>query len=176
MNHAEKAGVVENLAGKFQQAPIVVLSQFRKMTVAQMTDLRLQLRKVDSELLVAKNTLTWLAVKETPAKVIEPLLAGPTVFAFCYGDPVAFAKVVDGFAAKNDVLELKGAVMDGALLTRKQIAQLATMPGRDQLRAQLLALMMTPATMLVRVLAAPAQAAAQVLDARRRQLEERAAS
>ena len=98
------------------------------------------------------------------------------MFAFCYGDPVAFAKVVDAFAGKNDVFELKGGVMDGALLSRKQIAQLATMPGRDQLRAQLLALMMTPATMLVRVLAAPAQAAVQVLDARQHQLEEQAAS
>lgn len=176
MNHAEKAGVVETLAGKFQEAPIVVLSQFRGMTVAQMTDLRIQLRKIDAELLVAKNTLTWLAVAETPSKVIEPLLAGPTVFAFCYGDPVVFAKVIDAYAVKNEAFEMKGGVMDGALLSRKQIAQLATMPGRDELRAQLLALMMTPATMLVRVLAAPAQQAVQVLDARRRQLEETAAN
>ncbi|HYC53619.1 MAG TPA: 50S ribosomal protein L10 [Candidatus Binatia bacterium] len=172
MNQTEKSVVIEELAGRFTKAPIVVLSQYKKMTVAQMTDLRLELRKVEGELLVAKNTLTWRAVMDTPNKVIEPLLSGPTVFAFGYGDPAAFAKALDTYADKSDVLELKGAVMDGVLLDRKQIAQLAKMPSRDQLRAQLLALMMTPATQLVRVLAAPAQQVAQVLDARRRQLEE----
>lgn len=172
MNQTEKAVVVDELAGRFGRSPVVVLSAFRGMTVAQMTELRVELRKVDGELLVAKNTLTWRAVMDTPAKVIEPLLAGPVALAFAFGDPIAFAKVVDGYADKNDAFELKGGVMDGVLLDKKQIAALAKMPGRDELRAQFLALLMTPATQLVRVLAAPAQGLAQVLDARRRQLEE----
>lgn len=171
MNHTEKETVIGTLTEKFGQAPLVALSQYRGLTVAQMTDLRGQLRAVEGELLVAKNTLTWRAVMDTPNKVIEPLLSGPNVLAFGYGDPVAFAKVIDGYAGKNDAFEVKGAVMEGVLLDRKQIAKLATMPGRDELRAQLLALMMTPATMLVRVLSAPAQQFAQVLDARRRDLE-----
>jgi large subunit ribosomal protein L10 len=171
MNQTEKDVVIESLTGKFGQAPLVALSQYRGLTVAQLTDLRLQLRAVDGELLVAKNTLTWRAVMETPNKVIEPLLSGPNVLAFGYGDPVAFAKVIDGYAGKNEGFEVKGAVMGGVLLDKKQLAKLATMPGRDELRAKLLALMMTPATMLVRVLSAPAQQLAQVLDARRRDLE-----
>lgn len=171
MNQAEKNEVIGELVGKFGAAPVVACSEYRGLTVAQMTDLRLQLRKVDGELLVAKNTLVWRAVMETPNKVVEPLLSGPNVFAFGYGDPVAFAKVIDGYAEKNDAFQLKGAVMEGVLLDKKQLAKLATMPGRDELRAKLLALMMTPATMLVRVLAAPAQQVAQVLDARRRSLE-----
>ena len=175
MNQAQKAEVVETLTGKFGQAPLVAFSQYRGMTVAQMTELRLELRKVGGELLVAKNTLTWLAVMDTPNKVVEPLLAGPVALAFGYGDPVAFAKVIDTYATKNEKFDLKGAVMDGALLDRKQVAKLATMPGRDQMRAQLLAMFMTPATQFVRVLSAPAQGFAQVLDARRRQLEEGAA-
>jgi len=171
MNQTEKEVVIGELTTKFGNAPLVALSQYRGLTVAQMTDLRGQLRKVDGELLVAKNTLTWRAVMETPNKVLEPLLTGPNVLAFGYGDPVAFAKVIDAYADKNEAFELKGAVMGGQLLTRKQLGVLATMPSLDQMRAQLLALFMTPATQLVRVLAAPAQGLAQVLDARRRDLE-----
>lgn len=171
MNQAEKEVVIGQLAEKFGNAPLVALSQYRGLTVAQMGDLRGQLRTVEAELLVAKNTLTWRAVMDTPNKVLEPLLSGPNVLAFGYGDPVAFAKVIDGYAEKNEAFEVKGAVMGGVLLDKKQIAKLATMPGRDELRAQLLALLMTPATQLVRVLSAPGQQMAQVLDARRRQLE-----
>lgn len=175
MNQAEKEVVIGSLVEKFGQAPLIALSQYRGLTVAQMTDLRGQLRAVGGELLVAKNTLTWRAVMDTPNKVIEPLLTGPNVLAFGYGDPVAFAKVIDGYAGKNDAFEVKGAVMGGVLLDNKQLAKLATMPSLDELRAKLLALMMTPATMLVRVLSAPAQQFAQVLDARRRNLDETAA-
>jgi len=171
MNQTEKNVVIGGLAEKFGQAPLIALSQYRGLTVAQLTELRIQLRSVEGELLVAKNTLTWRAVMDTPNKVIEPLLSGPNVLAFGYGDPVTFAKVIDSYAAKNDKFEVKGAVMDGVLLDKKQLAKLATMPSKDELRAKLLALMMTPATMLVRVLSAPAQQFAQVLDARRRDLE-----
>jgi large subunit ribosomal protein L10 len=176
MNQAEKNVVIESLAERFGKAPLVALSQYRGLSVAQLTELRGELRKVEGELLVAKNTLTWRAVMDTPNKVIEPLLSGPNVFAFGYGDPVAFAKVIDGYAVKNEAFEVKGAVMEGVLLDKKQLATLATMPGRDELRAKLLALFMTPATMLVRVLNAPAQQFAQVLDARRRDLEGSGAS
>ena len=174
MNQEEKNVVIADLTEKFGKAPLIALSQYRGLTVAQMTELRGELRKVEGELLVAKNTLTWRAVMDTPNKVIEPLLSGPTVFAFSYGDPVAFAKVIDGYAGKNEKFDVKGAVMDGVLLDRKQVAKLATMPGRDELRATLLALMMTPATMLVRVLSAPAQQLVQVLDARKRELDKAA--
>lgn len=174
MNQTEKEVVIGQLSEKFGQAPLVALSEYRGLSVAQLTELRIQLRAVEGELLVAKNTLTWRAVMDTPNKVIEPLLTGPNVLAFGFGDPVTFAKVIDTYADKNEAFQLKGAVMGGELLTKKQIAQLATMPGRDELRAKLLALMMTPATMLVRVLSAPAQQLAQVLDARKRQLESEA--
>lgn len=171
MNQSEKEVVIGQLSEKFGNAPLVALSQYRGLTVAQMSDLRGQLRAVEAELLVAKNTLTWRAVMDTPNKVIEPLLTGPNVLAFGYGDPVAFAKVIDGYAEKNEAFEVKGAVMGGQLLDKKQLARLATMPGRDELRAKFLALLATPATQLVRVLSAPGQQLAQVLDARRRQLE-----
>src|SRR5688500_16598095 len=102
MNQTEKAVVIDELAAKFGNAPLVALSQYRGLTVAQMTDLRGQLRPDEAELLSAKNTLVWRAVMETPNKVVEPLPSGPNVFTLRYGHPVAFAKVIPPYAGKTD--------------------------------------------------------------------------
>jgi large subunit ribosomal protein L10 len=102
------------------------------------------------------------------------LLAGPNAFALAYSDPIALAKAVSDFAKDNDKLELKGGVLEGELMGAESVQRLAKMPGRDELRAKLLALLNTPATQLVRVLNAPAQQLAQVLGARKSQLEEQA--
>jgi len=175
MERAEKVVFLEKLTDRFERAPIAILTDYRGLNVAQITELRRNVRKIDGEYLVAKNTLTRLAVKENAA-ALDDLLKGPTGIAFGFSDAVALAKAVDAFAKTNEKFVVKGAVFEGQVLTGNRVAQLAAMPGRDELRAQLLALMMTPATQLVRVLAAPAQALVQVLDARRRQQEEGAAT
>jgi len=167
MEYQSKVDAVEALNGKFKQCPLAILTDYRGLTVAEITDLRREVGAVDGEFLVAKNTLTKLALHDTDFTAMEPLLSGPTAIAFAYSDPVALAKVVNGFAAKNDTLELKGGVMEGELLDAGRIKQLAALPSRDELRAKLLALLMTPATQLVRVLNAPAQQMVQVLEARR---------
>ncbi len=174
MEYSRKVEVVEELAGRFKQAPITILADFKGLTVAQMTDLRRQVGEADGEFVVAKNTLARLAVKDTDNSVIDPMLAGPTGFAFGYGDPVSVAKAIEGFAKKAEALDIKGAVFEGELLESAQVVALASLPGRDELRAQLLALLMTPATQLVRVLAAPAQQVVRVLEARRNDLGEEA--
>ena len=174
MQYSEKIEAVETLSGKFSTAPLAILADYRGLTVEKLTDLRRQMRAADGEFLVAKNTLAKLAVKDTSSDVISPLLSGPTGFALGYGDPVAVAKALDSFAKDNEELELKGGVFEGEYLEPAQVKRLASMPGRDELRAKLLALLSTPATQLVRVLNAPGQQLAQVLDARKRQLEEAA--
>ncbi len=174
MEHSEKVQVVEILAAKFGKAPIAILADYRGLTVAEITDLRRKLGAAEGELVVAKNTLTRRAVQDTPSAVIDGMLVGPTALAFGYGDPVAIAKVVQDFSKSTEALELKGAVFEGELLEPDRVKELAKMPGRDELRAQLLALLMTPATQLVRLLNTPASQLAQVLDARRRQQEEQA--
>jgi large subunit ribosomal protein L10 len=174
MLHSEKIQVVETLTDKFGRAPLAIVADYRGLTVAEMTALRNKVREADGEFLVAKNTLARIAVRDTGCAAVAELLAGPNAFALAYSDPIALAKAVSDFAKDNDKLELKGGVLEGELMGAESVQRLAKMPGRDELRAKLLALLNTPATQLVRVLNAPAQQLAQVLGARKSQLEEQA--
>jgi len=172
MRRAEKVETVERLNDRFGRAVIAIATDYRGLNVAEITELRRKVREAEGEYLVAKNTLARLAVRETPARAIEPLLVGPTALAFGFSDPVAVAKAVHEFAKANEALEIKGAVFEGQALSVEEVARLAAMPSLDELRAKLLALLMTPATQLVRVLQAPSRQFVQVLAARQRQGEE----
>jgi large subunit ribosomal protein L10 len=171
MDRAEKTQFLEKLTDRFGRAPIAVLTDYRGLDVAQITALRARIRAADGEYLVAKNTLTRLALDDATAAQLAPMLTGPTAIAFGFSDAVALAKAVQGFAKENEKLTIKGAVFEGDVLAADRVEQIAAMPGRDELRATFLNLLMTPATQLVRVLVAPAQDFARVLDARRRQQE-----
>ncbi len=172
MNRAEKVEAVEKLTDRFGRAAITIAVDYRGLNVAEITDLRQRVREAGGEFLVAKNTLARLAVAETDASEMSSMLSGPTGVAFGFSDVVSIAKAVQQFTKDHDALEVKGAVFDGELLDTARVATLAAMPGRDELRAKLLALLTTPATMLVRLLSTPSQQLVQVLDARRRQIEE----
>jgi large subunit ribosomal protein L10 len=171
MNRAQKVESVADLGERFERAPIAIVTEYRGLNVAEISELRSKVKAVDGDYLVAKNTLMRIAIREHDAGALEPLLKGPNGVAFGYADAVATAKAVTEFADSHEALVVKGGVLDGALLSAEQVKQLAAMPGRDELRAQLLALFMTPATNLVRLLNAPAQQLVQVLEARRRQQE-----
>jgi large subunit ribosomal protein L10 len=169
MDRAQKTEVVAQMTDRFARAPLAVVTEYRGLNVAQMSQLRRKLRDVDAEYVVSKNTLSTLALRGSSAAVIEGMMKGPVAIAFGFSDAVAVAKVLKEFAKENEPLTLKGAVLDGALLDAKQVEQLATLPSRDELRATLLALLNTPATNLVRLLKAPAQQLVQVLSARSKQ-------
>jgi large subunit ribosomal protein L10 len=166
MNRAEKVEAVSQLTDRFARAPLVVVTEYRGLNVAQMSDLRRKLRAVDGEYLVSKNTLAAIAIRESRSTALAPMLVGPLALAFGFNDAVAVAKVVKDFAKENDKLLIRSGVLDGAALSAKQVEQLATMPSRDELRAQLLRLLNTPATNFVRLLKAPAQQLVQVLHAK----------
>jgi large subunit ribosomal protein L10 len=166
MNRAEKIETVSQLNDRFARAPLTVVTEYRGLNVAQLSDLRRKLRAVDGEYLVSKNTLAAIAIRESQSTALAPLLVGPVALAFGFTDAVAVAKVVKDFAKDNDKLLIRGGVLDGAALDAKQVEQLATMPSRDELRAQLLRLLNTPATNFVRLLKAPAQQLVQVLYAK----------
>jgi large subunit ribosomal protein L10 len=172
MDRAQKTECIEELTDRFGRAPIVIVTDYRGLNVAQITELRAKVRAADGEYLVAKNTLSRIAIKETGASGIQEMLTGPNAIAFGYSDAVSVAKAVQEFAKDNDALEIKGGALEGELLSGSDVERLAKMPGRDELRAQLLALLMTPATSLVRVLSAPAQRMVQVLHARGQQAGE----
>jgi len=171
MLYEEKIEAVRELSAKFKDAPMAVLADYRGLTVAQVTELRKSVRAASGEFVVAKNTLAKIAIRDTPAQGIDGLLSGPTALVFGYSDAVGLAKALEAFAKSNEAFQLKGGVLDGETLDAAQVERLAKMPGRDQLRAQLLALLSTPATQLVRLLKAPAQQLVQVLEARRKEQE-----
>ncbi|MEQ8461147.1 MAG: 50S ribosomal protein L10 [Sandaracinaceae bacterium] len=175
----EKAAVVDAVKQNFEKATAVVLVDYAGVDVPQITELRKRFREAGVEYKVVKNRLIKQALKGTSLETddtINASLKGMTGVAWSYEDPSAAAKIIRNFRKedeKNEVLEVKCGVMDESVLDAKQVeTQLASLPGKDELRAMLLAQLLAPAQGLVRQLHAAGQNFAYLLDARRRQLEE----
>lgn len=176
--HALKQEQIELIKDRFARATAAVLVDFRGLNVARTTQLRNAFRKVGVEYKVLKNTLIEKAVAGTKlddAKFLDNLV-GQTGIAWSYEDPSAAAKVLRDFRKDEAVaakIAIKCGVVENIVLEGPRVeTELASMPGKDEIRANLLAQLLAPAQALVRQLAAPAQNFAYVLDAHRRQLEE----
>lgn len=176
---AQKAEVVDSVKKNFEEASAVVLVSFEGIDVPQITDLRERFRKAGVEYKVVKNRLIRQALKGTPLETDETFdgaLKGMTGVAWSYEDPSAAAKIIKGFRKEHDdnqKLEVKCGLLQQDVLTAEQVEKnLASLPGKDELRAKLLATLQAPASQLVRLLHAGPQNFAYLLDARRRQLEE----
>ncbi|HMI90472.1 MAG TPA: 50S ribosomal protein L10 [Polyangiales bacterium] len=168
---------IAQIRDRFSRASSAVLLNFRGLTVAKATDLRNEFRKVGVDFKVVKNSLVKLAIKDTNLDTAEfrKALIGETAIAWTYEDPSLAAKVIKE-ARKDDVtaqrLTVKAGVLESQVLAAERVeSELATMPGKDELRAMLLATFMAPAQKLVMQLMAPGQNLAFALDARKRQLE-----
>jgi len=175
---AEKAAQVDAIRERFENATSAVLLQFRGLDVASVTALRNDFRSAGVDYKVVKNTLVKLAVADTALDVdgFKDALVGETAIAWSYEDPSAAAKIVKEFR-KDEIqaekLTIKCAVLENAVMEADRVESvLATMPGKDEVRAMLLAQLMAPAQSLVRQLTAPGQNLAYLLDARGRQLED----
>lgn len=175
----QKAATIAEVKDRFERATAVVLVDFSGVDVPAITDLRARFRAAQVEYKVVKNRLIKQALKGTALEANEQLnasLVGMTGVAWSYEDPSAAAKIIKNFRKEtedHEKFEVKAGLLDDQVLDAKQVeTQLASLPGKDELRAQLLAQMMAPAQNLVRQLIAPAQNLIYVLDARRRQLEE----
>jgi large subunit ribosomal protein L10 len=163
---------------RFARSTSAVLLGFRGLSVAKTTELRNQFRSAGVDFKVVKNSLVRLAIKDTKLDTAElkQALAGETAIAWSYEDPSIAAKVVKEFR-KDEILAQKLTVKCGVLEDKVMAAgrvetELATLPGKDEVRAMLLAQLLAPAQKLVMQLTAPAQNFAFVLDARKRQLGE----
>jgi large subunit ribosomal protein L10 len=174
-----KAEVINLVKDRFDRATAVVLVNFAGIDVPSITELRSRFRAAGVEYKVVKNRLIKQALKGSGLETNEALnksLTGMTGVAWSFEDPSAAAKIITKFRKESDAnekLQVKGGIMEREFLTPERVEQeLATLPGKDELRGMLLAQMMAPAQSLVRQLAAPAQNLVYVLDARRRQLEE----
>lgn len=172
MNRAEKTAVIEELNRTFQSAPHIVLAGFRGLTVNQANELRRRVAEAGGTYRVIKNRLAKRAAADTPVEELAKRFDGPCAVATHDSDPVALAKALAEFVKTNPELELQAGLVDGReLLEEADVKRLSAMPGLAELRAQLLALIQTPATTLVRLIGTPATQLARVLDARRESLE-----
>jgi large subunit ribosomal protein L10 len=172
VNRTEKTNVVESLAEKFRAMPHVILADYKGLTAGQATDLRRKIRSAGGTYMVLKNRLARRGSEGTSVARIADKLKGTCGLAGHATDPVALAKVVSEFAKDNPQLRLLACVVDAKeVYGAEGIKQLSTLPGIQELRAQLLALINTPATQLVRLVNTPAGQVARALDARREKLE-----
>jgi large subunit ribosomal protein L10 len=155
MNRTEKKAWIESLNEDASKAGIMIVAHYKGLTVAQISQLRVDTRKAGAKLKVTKNLLAKRALVGTPYAKLEHLFKGPTVTAFA-NEPVAAAKVLSDFAKKNEKLVLLGGAFGETVLDKAAINQLASLPSLDELRARILAMLNTPATRIAGVLQAPA--------------------
>ncbi|MCL2725937.1 MAG: 50S ribosomal protein L10 [Polyangiaceae bacterium] len=167
-----KSALIGEVKGKFDKMSSAVFLDYKGMTVEQATVLRASFRKAGVEYKVVKNTLVRQALKEASfLKSLEKTLTGMTGIAWSYEDPSAAAKVVKSFKKDQgdagDKLKIKAGLIDGTILDATAVEeQLATMPGKDELRAKLLATLQAPLQQFVALLNAPAQNFVYVLTAK----------
>lgn len=176
---AAKAEVIDSVKKKFEKATSVVFVSFVGLDVPTITDLRSRFRDAGIEYKVVKNRLIKQALKGSGVEsdgVLNKGLTGMTGVAWSYEDPSAAAKVIKAFRKEkedNEKLAVKCGIMDRQVLSADRVERdLASLPGKDELRASLLAQMLAPAQGFVRQMMAPAQNLVYVLDAHRRKLEE----
>jgi len=172
LNRAEKTAALESASESFRHTPHVLVTDFRGLSANQSSELRRRIRAAGGTFTVVKNRLAKKAAEGTALDPLRPMFVGPCGLAAHRSDPVALAKVLTEFAKDNPQLRVTTALVDGKdILDPQAVKALSTLPGLPELRAQLLALVNTPATMLARLLATPGQQTARVLDARREKLE-----
>jgi len=168
MDRGTKEEQVTELKEKLGKTQSLVFADYRGIDVPAVTGLREEFRKVQAEYRVYKNTLVKLAVKGTPMEGIGKHLEGTTAIIFSYESPAAAAKVASKFAKDSEKFKVKGGYFEGSVLDKTGVEGLATMPGKDELRAKLLATFMAPATDLVRTISAGAQNFMYLLAAKER--------
>ncbi|MDF7673878.1 50S ribosomal protein L10 [Acetobacteraceae bacterium ESL0709] len=174
MDRTEKRAFVDFLAKVFGSANIVIVTENKGLTVADVTELRRNIRAVGASYKVAKNRLVSRALDGTPFDSIAPLLKGPTALAWS-DEPVAVAKVLVEFAKKNEKLVILGGALGGQSLSVNAVKALAELPSLDELRAKLVGMINTPATRIAGITQAPAGQLARVLGAYARTGETEAA-
>jgi len=173
MNRDERNKSIGELRDRFNKMVSAVFVDFAGMTVEDVTKLRQEFQKAGVDYKVVKNSLVHHAVQGHPyAAAVEPLIKGMTGIAWSYEEPGAAAKVLKTFTKENPKLKIKGGIVETDVLSAANVENvLASMPGKNELRATLLATFLAPMQGLVRQLNAPRQSFAFLLDARRRQLE-----
>src|SRR5687767_3980529 len=153
MNREQKAAAIEEVAGQIQESEAVFAVDYRGISVPQAAELRTRLTEAGARFRVVKNTLTQLAADKAGAESLKETLEGPTAFTFVTadgGDVALAAKALAQFRRETDLLAFKGGVMGGEVLTADQIMALSRLPALEVLHGQLVGVIASPITGLVR--------------------------
>ncbi len=150
MNRDEKAAVIDEVATQIRESEAVFAVDYRGISVQQAAELRRRLLEADATLRVVKNTLTERAADKAGADALKALLDGPTAFTFVRGDAALAAKAIATFRREHAVPEFKGGTMDGAALSVDELQAIALLPARDVLHGQLVGMLASPVTGIVR--------------------------
>jgi len=162
----EKANIVSDLAARLNRAPFVLVTDYQRMKVDQFGDLRNRLAPAGAEVRVVKNSFLKRAMTDSGLPDVADKLSGQTAIVMGEKDVAPVAKILKTFAAEFKVAALKIGVIDKSILSAQEIEALADLPPREVLLAQLLGLLMSPATKLVRLLNEPAASLARLLNAK----------
>lgn len=140
-----KVELVSELRALVGQTKAAILTDYRGLSVAEMTELRKKLRDVDAEYRVVKNTLFKLAAGDTmPIAEMGEFLTGPTAIGFAKADPVAVAKILLDYARDHKAMSVKAGVMDGRILSAAQVESLSKVPPREVLLSQMIGSLQSP--------------------------------
>ena len=172
MVQSNKIELVGNVAEKLKKAQSVILSDFKGLTVADLTILRAQLREQSVEMRVIKNRLLKRALSEAGCDSLDEYLVGNTAVSFGVEDPVAPAKILIEFAKKNEKLVLKGGLLEGRRLDLNGVQSLSKMPGRKELLTMLACGLKQPTTKMAMVFQAGLLKPVYAMKALARKLEE----
>jgi len=173
MQKEDKERVVAELTEKLRSSETMIVADYRGLTMPQIDALRGRLVEHGARFTVVKNTLTRRAAEAAGAETLLALLEGPSAIAFIEadGDPVAVAKALADSAKETRVLEIRGGLMEGRVISASDVEQLAKLPPLDVLRGQVLAAVIAPLSSLAALVNAPLQNLYGLIDARIEQLE-----
>lgn len=152
MNRDQKAATIEALASEIQAADAVFAVDYRGISVPQAAELRSKLRDADATFRIVKNSLTERAADQAGAEALKELLTGPTALTFVHGDAAVAAKAIADYARATQLLPFKGGLMDGDTVDSEQIRAISRLPPREILYGQLVGVVASPVTGLVRTL------------------------
>ena len=171
----KKQQMVADYVERLSNSQAVIFTDYRGLDVAALTRLRGLLREEQGSYQIVKNTLFELALKEAELPVPAELLDGPVAVSYCFSEVPPVAKALMDFGDQTKILKVRGALLGDSLLNREAVKNLADLPSREILLAQLLGSVQGPASSLVNTLAAPMRELVQVLQARAEQDQEAAA-
>lgn len=169
MPNVQNTESVAELKERFAGVQTAVLTEYRGLTVRQLSDLRKQLKGASAEYKVVKNRLARIAIKDSALDGLGKHLTGPTGVAYTRHDPVSVAKALQAFVKNNPALTIKVGVVEGKVLEPSALKSLADLPSKEALRAQLVGALQGPMSQLVSLLTAVQGGLVRVIEARSKQ-------